>query len=313
MLIEFQKMNGLGNDFVMIDDRGEALELAPDAVARLCDRHFGIGADGVILVRPSKRPECAAYMHYINSDGTLAQMCGNGVRCFAKFLVDNGIVDAEAGELTADTLAGPKPIRFTADDRGMLANATVDMGAPILDPSQVPVDAAPDAQTPQGAPFVSNLPIDSPWGTFRFTCVSMGNPHAVTFIDDFETLPDDAFTDPSRKGLDTFDVHKVGRFFEGHERFPEKANVEFATVDRPGTDEQEGVLSMRVYERGCAETLACGTGTCATSVAACLLGLSGRSNLVHLRGGDLHIRWSEGGSVFMTGPAATAFAGTFEH
>ena len=283
-----------------------------DEIKHLCDRHFGIGADGVILVRPSKRPECAAYMHYINSDGTLAQMCGNGVRCFAKFLVDNGIVAAEEGSLVADTLAGPKPIRFSANEAGELVDATVDMGEPILDPAAVPANAQADAKTPQGVPYVSQLPIDSPWGTFRFACVSMGNPHAITFIDDFETLPDDAFTDPSRKSLDTFDVHKVGKFFESHERFPEKTNVEFATVESAGSPEQEGVLSMRVYERGCAETLACGTGTCATSVAACLLGLSGRSNLVHLRGGDLRIRWSDDGHVFMTGPAATAFAGTFE-
>lgn len=313
MIVEFQKMHGLGNDFVMIDDREGALHFTAEEVALLCDRHFGIGADGIILVRPSERPECAAYMHYINSDGTLAQMCGNGVRCFAKYLVDNGIVSAGEGSLVADTLAGPKPISFSANDAGQLVDATVDMGEPILEPSMVPVSAQADAETPQGQPYVSRLAIDSPWGTFNFACISMGNPHAVTFINDFEALPDDAFTDPTCKCLDTFDVHKVGRFFESHELFPEKTNVEFAAVERAGESGEEGELSMRVYERGCAETLACGTGTCATSVAACLLKLSGRDNLVHLRGGDLRIRWSDNNHVFMTGPAATAFSGTFRH
>lgn len=312
MGIEFQKMNGLGNDFIMIDDRQGRLELGSREVEALCDRHFGIGADGVILVRPSENPQCAAYMHYINSDGTLAQMCGNGVRCFAKYLVDNGIVDEAAGELVADTLAGPRPITFSVDGEGKLAEATVDMGAPILEPTAVPVAAAADAASPTGQPFVRDLSLDSPWGPFTFTCVSMGNPHAVTFIDNFAALPDDLFADASNKCLGTLDLNKVGRFFETHEAFPEKTNVEFATMLEPNGEDEEGGILMRVYERGCAETLACGTGACATSVAATLRGLSGRANAVHLLGGNLRIRWDDSGTVLMTGPAHTAFRGTFE-
>lgn len=312
MAIEFQKLNGLGNDFVIIDDREGSLELSPREVEMLCDRHFGIGADGVILVRPSENPQCAAYMHYINSDGTLAQMCGNGVRCFAKYLVDNGIVDADAGELVADTLAGPKPIAFTVDGEGKLSEATVDMGAPILEPAAIPVAAAADAVSPTGQPFVRDLSLDSPWGPFVFTCVSMGNPHAVTFIDDFAALSDDLFADSANKRLETLDLNKVGRFFETHEAFPEKTNVEFATILEPDGEDGEGTILMRVYERGCAETLACGTGACSTSVAATLRGLSGRANTVRLLGGDLRIRWDDGGTVLMTGPARIAFRGTFE-
>lgn len=302
MLTRFTKMNGLGNDFIMIDDRMSSIELTAAQVASLCDRHFGIGADGIILVRPSERPECAAYMHYINADGTLAQMCGNGVRCFAKFLVDTDIVAQDATELTADTMAGPRRIAFIRDAAGCMAEATVQMGSPILAPDAVPVAAAPDAATDAGEGFVGSLEIASPWGAFTFTCVSMGNPHAVTFVGDWQALPDDAFTDPSAKSLSTLDVGKVGAFFESAEAFPEKANIEFAEV-------ADGGLRMRVYERGCAETLACGTGACAVDVAAALTHRAPRANEVELLGGVLRIEWADDGMVLMTGPAMTSYAG----
>lgn len=305
MLTRFTKMSGLGNDFVMIDDREERLELSDAQVAALCDRHFGIGADGVILVRPPQHAGSAGYMHYINADGTLAQMCGNGVRCFAKFLVDNGIVDAHATELVADTMAGERPLSFTRHADGTLALATVQMGKPILDPEAIPVRAACDARTGDGEPFVSALRIDSPWGPLSFTCVSMGNPHAIAFIDDWAALPDDAFIDPSAKGLSSLDVGKLGAFFESAPAFPEKANIEFAEVRGSG-------LAMRVYERGCAETLACGTGACAVNVAAALTGRAGRENDIELLGGTLHIAWDDAGMVRMTGPAETAFWGEVE-
>ena len=287
--LEFVKMHGLGNDFVMIDGLARDVELASGEVERLCDRHFGIGADGVIVVRPSARPECAAYMHYVNADGTLAQMCGNRVRCFAKFLVDRGYVPAEDRRLTADTLAGPRPITFTVDGTGKMTRATVDMGRPVLDPAQVPVSAEPDATAPFGDPYAGALELDSPWGAFAFCCVSMGNPHAVCFLDG--------------TGLDEFDVDAVGAFFESHPAFPEKTNVEFAVVGPHG-------IAMRVFERGCGETLACGTGACATAVAACLTGRAGRETDVLLRGGTLHVAWADDGHVMMTGPAAESFAGT---
>ncbi len=298
----FSKMHGLGNDFVMIDGMAEAPQLSAQQVAALCDRHFGIGADGIIIVEPSPRAECAGYMHYINADGTLAQMCGNGVRCFAKFLVDNGYVDRDAHELIADTLAGPRPIRFTRSEDGSMAQATVSMGAPILNPATIPVDRATNAQTPGGVPYVREIELDSPWGSFAFTCVSMGNPHAVCFIDDISALPEDAFVDLAQRSLATLDVARIGAFFESHPVFPEKANIEFATIAPDG-------ITMRVFERGCAETQACGTGACAVQVAAVLTHDAPRENDVHLLGGTLRITWRADDIVEMTGPAACAFTG----
>lgn len=303
MELEFVKLHGCGNDFVFIDDFSRDIELSEQQIRFLCNRHFGIGADGVILVRPSEDPDCAAYMHYMNSDGSLSEMCGNGVRCFAKYLVDRGFVTASKGHFVASTLAGPKPISFTVDAEDTLINATVDMGSPLLDPPSVPVAAQADATSSQGVAYVHALSLESPWGTFSFTCVSMGNPHAVCFIDDWNALPDDAFSDPLDKCLETFDVASVGAFFEGHQVFPEKANIEFAVVG-----EQD--IAMRVFERGCGETLACGTGACATNVAASLTGRAGRENDIVLRGGVLHILWNESDHVIMTGPAEESFEGT---
>ncbi|MCH4184627.1 MAG: diaminopimelate epimerase [Eggerthellaceae bacterium] len=304
MKLDFVKLQGLGNDFIFIDDFSNEITLSKKQVAFLCDRHFGIGADGVILVRPSKHAECAAYMHYINSDGTLAQMCGNGVRCFAKFLVDRGFVQSSAGHFVADTLSGPHPISFNVDDNDRLTDATVDMGHPILDPQEVPVDASVNAHTSEGIGYVKELPIDSPFGTFAFTCVSMGNPHAVCFLDSLDSLPSDLFTDQRIRSIATFDVNRVGSFFESHHLFPEKTNVEFVTVNDPTG------ISMRVFERGCGETLACGTGTCATNVALALTGRSGRCNDIHLRGGVLHIEWDTNDHVMMTGAAREVYEGS---
>lgn len=302
--LEFAKLNGLGNDFVFIDDLDRELELTDGEVQRLCDRHFGIGADGVILVRPSQDPDCIAYMHYINSDGTLAQMCGNGVRCFAKYLVDRGFVPKGEHSLIADTLAGPKAITFTTDGDGRLDRARVDMGSPILDPALVPTTLGSN-DTFEGRPFVREASVPSPWGTFDFTCVSMGNPHAVCFLDDITALDDALFTDAGSKTLDTFDLDRIGAFFEANPVFPEKANIEFATIDENG-------ISMRVFERGCGETLACGTGACATNVAAFLTGRAGRENDLNLKGGTLHIIWEDDDHVSMMGPAQESFTGLWE-
>ena len=303
MELSFAKLHGLGNDFVFIDDRADRLRLTDAQVAWLCDRHFGIGADGVILVRPPADARCAAYMHYINADGSLAQMCGNGVRCFAKYLVDRGIVDGATGELVAETLAGPRPIAFETDGAGRMTRATVNMGRPVLDPVLVPVDAAPDAAAPDGAPCIQDLALDSPWGPFSFACVSMGNPHAVCFVDDWDALPDDLFPEGAPKSLETLRLDEVGAFFEAHPAFPEKTNVEFAEVRDDG-------IAMRVYERGCGETLACGTGACATHVAARLTGRAGGESDLLLRGGTLHICWDGEGPVTMAGPAEESFSGT---
>lgn len=309
----FWKLHGLGNDFVFFDAMKEELELSTAEVAALCDRHTGIGGDGVIVVKPSPRSECAGYMHYINADGSLAQMCGNGVRCFAKFLVDHGYVSAESGSFVADTLAGPKPITFTVDAENKLATATVDMDAPILEAALIPVapNAATSLTTHEGTCAIDTeaivvQTIESPWGTFTFACVSMGNPHAVCFLDKetFAALPDECFTGAPRS-LKTLDVARVGSFFEAHAFFPEKTNVEFAVV------EDARNVSMRVFERGCGETHACGTGACATQVAAHLLDMTEPAADLHLLGGVLHIAL-EGGHVIMTGPAAMSFSGTVD-
>ena len=171
MKLEFTKFHGIGNDFIFVDDLSQEIDLRPEQVAFLCDRHKGIGADGVILVRPSTNPDCTAYMHYINSDGSLAQMCGNGVRCFAKYLVDRGYVKQNEGSFLADTLSGPKSISFTVDEDSRLDFATVDMGRPILSPEAIPTKLEANAESVEGLAFVKEAALDSPWGRFSFTCV----------------------------------------------------------------------------------------------------------------------------------------------
>ncbi|HHJ99538.1 MAG TPA: diaminopimelate epimerase [Actinobacteria bacterium] len=280
--MDFTKMNGLGNDFVMIDDRDEALDFAPEAVAWFCDRHFGVGADGLILVRRSTTPDAEWYMHYYNADGSLAEMCGNGARCFAKYLVDHGLIPRDASALTIETLGGLKPVTFTRDDDGMLETATVDMGEPLFSPEEIPA-AFEGTQ-------VYDCPVETPYGTVHVTGVNMGNPHAVIWVDDVETAP----------------VDTVGPYLERHERFPNGTNVEFAQLIDNET------VRMRVWERGVGETLACGTGACAVAVAATLSCRTGRDSTVQLPGGDLLIRWHENDHVYMTGSAAVSFTGTVE-
>lgn len=279
MEIRFSKMHGLGNDFVFIEDLAEEYELSPEAVEWFCDRNFGIGGDGLILVRPATTPDADFFMLYYNSDGTTAEMCGNGVRCFAKYVVDHGLVAADADSVRVETLGGIKPITFTRDYTGNLDMATVDMGAPILTPADIPTTLSGDQ--------VFECPIETEFGEFRITAVSMGNPHAIIWVDDVETAP----------------VETVGPAIENHPAFPRKTNVEFAQY--VGDD----LIRLRVWERGVGETLACGTGACATLVAASLSCYVGRSASVELPGGELLIRWDEDGHVYMTGPAVEVFAG----
>lgn len=289
-MIPFEKLQGAGNDFIFIEDLQDQLELTSQEVQHLCDRHFGIGADGVIVVRAPEDDANDGFMDYINADGSLAQMCGNGVRCFAKYLVDHGLVDNDKDEIRVETRAGVKVITYQCSEDGKLKRATVDMGKPILEPSLVPTTLLPNARTDEGIPYCKDVVIDSPYGSYAFTCVSMGNPHAVAFIDE----------------VDNLDIDIVGKYFESCAAFPEKANIEFASIRDDG-------IQMRVYERGCGETLACGTGACATGVAAVLTGrVTTDINKVILRGGTLDISYNPGGSVFMTGPAALSFIGSFE-
>lgn len=284
MRLEFTKAHGAGNDFIMIDDRSGDLDLAPEAVEFLCDRNFGVGADGLILVRPATSPDADCFMLYFNSDGTTAEMCGNGVRCFAKFVVDRGLVAGVTDTLRVETLAGIRPVTCLMGDDGKVESVRVDMGAPILDAPSVPTTLRSN-----DASAVLDVELTHATGTFAVSAVSMGNPHCIIFVDDpYE-----------------YDVETVGPALEVSPEFPNKTNVEFAAVE-------DDRIVLRVWERGCGETLACGTGACATAVAAALTGRTGREVTVELPGGDLHIEWGADDHVYMTGPANEVFEGSIE-
>lgn len=284
MELTFTKMHGLGNDFIVIDDRDASLDLTPEAVEWFCDRHFGIGADGVMLVRPATVPDADFSWWFRNSDGSVAEMCGNGIRCFAKYVADTGLISPDRTSVRIETAVGIYPIEFERYDDGTLSRATVDMGAPVLDPRVIPT--ALGCEDPENP--VIDCALETSVGAVQVTCVSMGNPHCVVFVDDVDTAP----------------VTELGPEIETHPAFPKKTNVEFAEVHDDGT------MRLRVWERGVGETLACGTGACAATVAAALSCRGGRSAVVELPGGTLDIRWDEGGHVFMTGPAVDVFTGT---
>ncbi len=283
MELSFTKMHGLGNDFVVIEDLAEELEFSPEAVAWFCDRNFGIGGDGLILVRPATTPDADFYMLYHNADGSLAEMCGNGIRCFAKYLVDHGLVAEDVDDLRVETLGGIKPISVTRAYDGTMYLATVDMGEPVLKPAQVPTEM----RCGTNDDMVIACPLETELGTFDVTPVSMGNPHCVLWVEDVEVAP----------------VHELGPIIENHPMFPNKTNVEFAQM---AGDEY---IRLRVWERGVGETLACGTGACATAVVASLTLRIGREATVELPGGELSIRWAENDHVLMTGPAEEVFSG----
>lgn len=277
--LAFTKMHGLGNDFVVVQDLAEEWELSPAAIMLLCERHFGIGADGMLIVRNATVPRADYRMLYFNADGSQAEMCGNGVRCFAKYLVDRGMVEGDA--LTIETLGGLKHVDVVRDYDGTMASATVDMGEPKLAPADIP--------TTLTGTQVYECPVETEYGTFRVTAVSMGNPHAVIWVDDVDATP----------------VETIGPAIENAPVFPEKTNVEFAEMTGDGEDR----IRLRVWERGVGETMACGTGACATAVAAVLGCRTERAVTVELPGGELFIRWDEDGHVYMTGPAAEVFTG----
>lgn len=272
--MRFAKYHGIGNDFVMIADPDGALELTPEKVRALSDRRFGIGGDGVIRVAPGG-PDADLFMDYVNSDGSLGEMCGNGIRCLALFARDEGLADSN--ELKVMTRAGLKTVWIDGDQ------VRVDMGAPIFDPAQIPVSwEGKDA-------LHAKFDLDDE--VIQAACVSMGNPHAVLFHDDPMDAP----------------VRTLGPRLETHPAFPNGTNVEFMHVDSPDH------VTMRVWERGSGETLACGTGACAVGVVARLLGGAEPTMTVSLAGGDLLIEW-EGSTekeapVFMTGPAVRSFDG----
>jgi diaminopimelate epimerase len=284
MELQFVKMHGLGNDFLVFEDLAEELDFSPDAIAWFCDRHFGVGADGLILVRPATTPEADYYMAYYNGDGTVAEMCGNGVRCFAKYVVDHGLIPQDKNSLVVETLGGLKPIEVTRAYDETLYLATVDMGEPVLKPADIPTGMRCGGNDD----MVVSCPLETDVGTFDVTPVSMGNPHCVLWVDD----------------VDEADVATIGPTIENHPLFPAKTNVEFAQL----VDGNR--IKLRVWERGCGETLACGTGACATLVVASMTLRVGREATIELPGGDLAVRWAEDNHVYMTGPAVEVFSGS---
>lgn len=273
----FTKMHGLGNDYVYIDGVNQDLGVydLPELSRILSDRHFAVGGDGIILILPSQTADF--HMRILNSDGSEAEMCGNGVRCFAKFVYEHGLTNQT--ELVIETGAGLIKPSLTVEN-GKVTWVRVDMGEPRLTRAEIPM--AGEA----GAP-AQGIEISLSDASYRASCVSMGNPHCIIFVDEI--------TDAMVLGH--------GPLLETHELFPRKTNVEFVQVLSPSD------VRMRVWERGAGETMACGTGACATSVAAILAGHTGREVTVHLLGGDLKIEWAENNHIYMTGPATEAFNG----
>lgn len=286
--MKFTKMHGLGNDYIYIDcmdgsfgGADSSLIYDDDRLAeisrRLSDRHCGIGGDGIIMILPSDNADFK--MRIFNADGSEAKMCGNGSRCVGKYVYDHH--HTQKCDITLETLSGVKYLTLFPGADGKIESVTVDMGEPSFDPARIPVKADSNLGVKAGL---------SDGRTMELTAVSMGNPHGVAFTSD---LSDEM-------------VLGVGPQLETHPVFPDRANIEFASVEGPAD------IRMRVWERGSGETMACGTGACATAVVAALTGRAGRDVTVHLRGGDLRIRWDEAsGHVFMTGPATEVFSGEY--
>lgn len=277
--MKFTKMHGIGNDYVYVNCFQEEVKNPAEVSKYVSDRHFGIGSDGLILIKPSDVADFKMDMY--NADGSQGEMCGNGIRCVAKYVYDYGLTDKET--ISVETLAGIKHLELTID-AGKVALVKVNMGSPELVPEKIPVMA-------EGKRAI-NVPLEVKGNSYQMNCVSMGNPHCVIFMEE---------------DVRNLNLEAIGPDFENHERFPKRINTEFVNV----LDRQ--TLRMRVWERGSGETLACGTGACATAVAAMLNGHVEKEVTVHLLGGDLKIQWDDGNApVYMTGPAATVFDGIIE-
>ena len=277
--MKFTKMQGIGNDYVYVNGLQETIEHPSELAKKISDRHYGVGSDGLIMINPSDKADFEMEMY--NADGSRGEMCGNGIRCVAKYVYDYGLTDKTS--ISVETLAGIKYLDLTVED-GKVVLVKVDMGKPMLRPEEVPVVSEKEE--------VIDEPITVDGQEYRMTCVSMGNPHAVVFID---------------QDVKEFPLETVGVKFENHERFPKRVNTEFVNVlDRH-------TAQMRVWERGSGETLACGTGACAVAVACALNGLTEDEVTVKLLGGDLQIKWDrEKNTVYMTGPAEVVFDGEWK-
>lgn len=276
--MKFTKMQGCGNDYVYVDCTKTLIDNIRETAIKVSDRHFGIGSDGLILIRPSDKADFMMDMY--NNDGSSGKMCGNGIRCVAKYVYDYGLTDKTS--LKIETLSGIKDLKITVED-GKVTSVTVDMGTPVTQADAVPVITDKDE--------LINEPVEIDGKVYNITCISMGNPHAVVFAEDIDKLK----------------LEHIGPMFENHPMFPERVNTEFIQVlDRKH-------IKMRVWERGSGETLACGTGACASVVACILNGLTDNEVCVTLRGGDLIIRYDEKDNrVYMTGPAVTVFEGEIQ-
>ena len=287
MKFQFTKMQGCGNDYIYVNGFTEKIpqEEKTELVRHISDRHFGIGGDGVIFINPSSEADFEMEMY--NADGSRAEMCGNGIRCVAKYVYDKGLTDKT--EISVISSGQIKYLQLFLKE-GRVDTVRVNMGAPELRPERIPVTVA-EAGMPLEKERIVNAPIIVQGKEYKMTCVSMGNPHAVIFLEDVTNL----------------EIEQIGPYFENHERFPKRINTEFVKVLDKKT------VQMRVWERGTGETLACGTGCCATVVACILNGLTDEKVTVKLLGGEIEIEWDrEANLVYMTGPAVTVFEGEYD-
>lgn len=277
--LKFTKMHGAGNDYIYINCFEETVKNPEKLAIKVSDRHFGIGSDGLILISPSDKADFK--MNIYNADGSEGMMCGNGIRCVSKYVYDNGMTDKD--EISVETRSGIKLIKMNVEN-GKVISARVNMGEPILEAEKIPTKFDGENVIRQ------KLTIDEK--EYEVTCVSMGNPHCIVYVDDVKNI----------------DLEKIGPKFENNEMFPERINTEFVHVV------SDTELDMRVWERGSGETLACGTGSCAVTVASVLCGYCKRNTeiKINLLGGTLTDIWTDGGDVYMTGPAATVCTGEIE-
>ena len=279
--MKFTKMHGIGNDYVYVNCFEEKVENPSELAKKISDRHFGVGSDGLILIKPSRTADFEMEMY--NADGSEGMMCGNGIRCVAKYVYDKGLTEEKSIRIVS--CGKVKYLDLTIED-GKAVSVKVNMGAPVLRAEEVPV------LSEQEEAIAEKIEVEGK--EYEMTCVSMGNPHAVVFLKEWEDL-------------DGFAIEETGPYFENHRRFPKRTNTEFVKVIDRHT------VQMRVWERGTGETLACGTGACATAVACVLNGLTEEEITVKLLGGELRVRWDrKENTVYMTGPAAVVFEGTAE-
>ena len=276
-MIRFTKMHGAGNDYIYINAINSCPANLPELSNEMSDRHKGVGSDGVVLIMPSDKADF--WMRMFNADGSEGEMCGNASRCVAKYVYDKGLTSKR--KITLETLAGIKVLEITKVVDEKVCEVKVDMGEPSFAPENIPTNSNCE---------VIDMPISTSLGTLNLTAVGTGNPHGVVIMDSVSDL----------------DIDSIGPEIQNNELFPRKANIEFVRIIN------RNEIEMRVYERGSGETMACGTGACASVVATSRLGLTDRRATVHLKGGDLQIHWAENNHVYMTGEAATVFEGEYE-